>query len=62
MFVITNNAGMIINADVKSWLMNSYAIKDLFGILVIVSANFINHVILVSVYTIKIESSKKISK
>ena len=46
MFVIINNVGikivgMMINAGVnaKNWLIKAYAIKDLFGILVIVSAN-----------------------
>ena len=48
-FVIINNVGMKINADVnvKNWLTNVYAIKDLFEILVIVSMNVINVVILV---------------
>ena len=38
-FVIINNVGMMINAGVnaKNW-SKAYAIKDLFGILVIVSA------------------------
>ena len=51
-FVIINNVGMIINAGVnaKNRLMKVYAIKDLFEILVIVSVNLINHVILVSIY------------
>ena len=50
-FVIINNVGMIINAGVnaKNRLMKVYAIKDLFEILVIVSVNLINHVILVSI-------------
>ena len=46
MFVIINDVGikivgMMINAGVnaKNWLIKAYAIKDLFGILVIVSAN-----------------------
>ena len=39
------------NADVntKNWLIKVYAIKDLFGILVIVSVNVINLVVLVSI-------------
>ena len=47
-FVILNNVRMMINArvDAKNWLIKAYAIKDLFGILVIVSANDINPVIL----------------
>ena len=37
-----------------------YAIKDLFGIQVNVSVNVINHVIFVSIYTMKIVNVKKI--
>ena len=46
-FVIISKVGMIINASVNAnnWLIKAYAIKDLFGILVIVSMNVINHVI-----------------
>ena len=60
-FVIINNVGMMINAGVntKDSLIQAYALKDLFGILVIVSVNVINPVILVSTYTIKIVSAKK---
>ena len=38
--------GIMINADinVKNWLTKEYVIKDLFGILVIVNVNVINHV------------------
>ena len=48
-FVIINNVGMKINAgaNAKNWLIKVYAIKDLFGIRVIVSVNVINHVMLV---------------
>ena len=47
-FVIINKDGMEINADVnvKNWLINVVVIKNLFGILVIVCINVINHVIL----------------
>ena len=47
-FVIINNVGMMINAVVnaKNKLIKMYVIKDMFGNLVIVSANVINHVIL----------------
>ena len=40
-FLIINNVGMMINADVnaKNWLVKTYAIKGLFGIQVIVSVN-----------------------
>ena len=50
-FVIMNKDGIMINADVnaKDWLIKVYAIKDLFGILVIVSVNVINCVILMSI-------------
>ena len=60
-FVIINNVQMMINAGVntRNRLIKVYAIKDLFGILVIVSMNVINPVILVRIQTIKIESAKK---
>ena len=46
-----NNVGMNTNAGVsaKNWLIKAYAIKALFGILVIVGRNVINPVILVSI-------------
>ena len=48
MFVIVNNVGKIINADVNAnnSLTKEYVIRDLFGIQVIVSVNVINHVML----------------
>ena len=51
LFVIIDNFGMMINAVVnaKNWLIKVDAIKDLFVILVIVCANIINPVILVSI-------------
>ena len=60
-FVIVNNVEMMINAGVnaKNLLIKVYAIKDLFEILVIRSVNVINHVILVSIYTMKIVSADK---
>ena len=47
-FVIINNDGIIINADVngKNCLIMEDMIKDLFRILVIVNVSVINHVIL----------------
>ena len=50
-FVVINNVGMMINAGVnaKNSLIKAYATKDLFGILVTVSVNVINPVILVSI-------------
>ena len=58
-FVIINNVGMLINTGVnaKKLLIKAYAIKDLFGILVIVSANVLNPVILVNILTTKIVSA-----
>ena len=40
-FVIINNVGIMINMDanVKNWLIKVYVIKDMLGILVIVSVN-----------------------
>ena len=63
-FVIINNVGMMINAGVnaKNWLIKAYATKHLFGILVVVSTNVINPVILVSIYTIRIASAISVSK
>ena len=45
-FVIPNSVGIKINvgANVNNLLTNEYVIKDLFGILVIVNVNAINHV------------------
>ena len=50
-FVIINNTEMRINVGVnaKNWLIKVYAIKDLFGTLVIVSANVINPAMLMSI-------------
>ena len=50
-FVIINNVGIKINANasVKNKFIKAYVIKILFGILVIVNVNVINHVILVSI-------------
>ena len=47
-FVIINNVGMMIDAGVNAnnYFIKVYVIKDLFGIVVIVSPNVINHVIL----------------
>ena len=46
-----NNVGIMINAggNAKNWFIKVYAIKDLFEIVVILSVNAINHVILVSI-------------
>ena len=47
-FVIANTVGLMINEDVnaKNLLIKEYVLKDLFGILVIVIMNVINHVML----------------
>ena len=50
-FVIIDNVKIMINVgvDAKNSLIKMYATEDLFGILVIVSVNVINHVISVSI-------------
>ena len=60
-FVILNNVEMKINADVnaKNRLIKACVIKNLFGIVVIVNVNVINHVILVSIWTTKTVSVTK---
>ena len=60
-FVIINNVGIMINAlvNAKNWLTKAYAIKDLFAIVVILSANVTNSVILVNISTKIIGSAKK---
>ena len=61
MFVIINSVGIKINVDlnVNNQLVNKYVIKDLFGILVIVSVNLIKLMILVKIQTIKIVNAEK---
>ena len=61
MFVIINNVEIMINAlvNAKNWLIKAYAIKDLFAIVVILSANVTNSVILVNISTKKTGSAKK---
>ena len=48
MFVIINEVSMKINAgvNVNNLLIKAVVIKDLFGILLIINVNVINHVIL----------------
>ena len=60
-FVTINKDRMMTNADanVKNLLTKGCVIKDLAGILVIVSVNVINHVILENIETIKIVSVEK---
>ena len=59
-FMIINNAGIMINADVnvKNWLTKEYVTTDLFGIQIIVNVNVINHMMLVNIWTIKIVNVK----
>ena len=61
MFVVINNIGIKINVDVnaKNKLIKECVIKDLFGILVIVSVNVVKRVILVNVQTMKIVNAQK---
>ena len=64
-FVIVNNIGTMINVDVnaKNSLTKVYVIKDLFEILAIVTVNLINHVMLVSIQTMKtVRAGKNQSK
>ena len=60
-FVIINNVGIMINADVnaKNLMIIEDVIKNLFGILVIVNKNVINYVMLESIYTIKTVNAEK---
>ena len=60
-FVTINKGGMKINADVKAknLLIKVYAVKDLFGIQVIVNVNATNHVMLESIQIMKIVSVEK---
>ena len=60
-FVIINNDGRKINADVnaKNQQIKECVIKDLFGILVIVSVNVIKRVMLVSIQTMKTAGAGK---
>ena len=60
-FVIITKDGMKIKTDVnvKNELIKVVVIKDLFGILATVNVNAINHVMLVSIQTMKIVSEEK---
>ena len=54
-FVIINSVEIMINAGVneKKLLIKMYVTMDLFGILVIVSVNAINHVMQVSILQVQ---------
>ena len=60
-FVTINNIGMMVNAgvNVKNRLINVYVIRNIFGILVTVSMNVINHVMLEIIWIVKIVSVRK---
>ena len=61
LFITANKDGIKINVDVNvsNELIKVYAIKDLFGILIIVSVNVINLVILKNIQIIQIVSVRK---
>ena len=63
-FVIMNDVAIMINvhANVKNWLIKAYLIKDIFEILVIVSVNVINYVMLASTWIMKIASVEKVGR
>ena len=48
-----------VDANEKNWLIKVYAIKDILGILVIVSVNAINHAMLGSILIMKIVNVEK---
>ena len=49
------NAG----TNAKNWLIRLYTIKDLFGILVIVSVNMTNHMMLMNIQTMRTVSVER---
>ena len=59
--VAMNKVGMKTNADVnvKNYLTKECVIKDVFGMLVIVSVNVVKHAILENIYIIKVVSVEK---
>ena len=61
LFVIINNVGIKINVDknVKNQLVKEYVIKDLFGILVIMSVTVIKRVMLVYIQIMNIVNVEK---
>ena len=60
-FVITSNAGIVINADVdtNNCLIKADVIMVSFGILVYVNVNMINHVMLENILIVKIVNVEK---
>ena len=63
-FVIISSDGMVINAseNAKNYIIKAYAIRDLFGILVVTSVNVINNVMLVNIQTMQVQKKKKVDK
>ena len=61
MFVITNNAGIVINADANTnnCLIKADVLMVSFGILVYVNVNMINHVMLENILIVKIVNVEK---
>ena len=61
MFVITNNAGIVINADVNTnnCLIKADVIMVSFRILVYVNVNMINHMMLENILIVKIVNVEK---
>ena len=62
-FVIISSDGMVINAseNAKNYIIKAYAIRDLFGILVVASVNGINNVMLVNIQTMQVQKKKKLT-
>ena len=62
-FVIISSDGMVINAseNAKNYIIKAYAIRDLFGILVVTSVNVINNVMLVNIQTMQVQKKKKLT-
>ena len=62
-FVMIRNVGIMINADINpnNWLTKEHEINDLFGILVIVNINVINHVMLENIEVMKIVNVERLT-
>ena len=62
-FVMIRNVGIMINADINAnnWLTKEHEINDLFGILVIVNINVINHVMLENIGVMKIVNVERLT-
>ena len=62
-FVMIRNVGIMINADINAnnWLTKEHEINHLFGILVIVNINVINHVMLENIEVMKIVNVERLT-